>query len=178
MQMKVPRVVSVTPTRLLLKAPSKSTKLPRLVEYLKTSKGIEKKDCSCPGTYWFRVKGQADKKMCRHHKMTTVHESTNSTPYKDLMGAIDTVKNRSRALYVVMADIRCQHPEHRGVVHCDECPLYPETCNVHKIVYDKNGRKRVPQVWKLQTAIYNGRRKDAKRILVQILKNVRRTRKQ
>jgi hypothetical protein len=109
------------------------------------------------------------RKRCRHFKMTTM--DTSRRPFHYLKYAYQLLRNRRKAIYVSWGFVRCQYPELRPLfkVKCFKCPLYPRTCNIHPIYFGKRARRK-PTVWKLQSAIYNGRRKDALRLLRQFIK--------
>lgn len=171
MTQRVPQIVSQSKLYLQLKVPSKSKpNSTRTIEYKPSGDSV----CDCPGDYWFKVRGLEYDKMCRHHRMTTIEEAQGD-PKVFLDEAWRLVNDRSKALYAVLAYMKCMQPEHRSNrIHCEGCPLYPITCNIHKITYKYKGRNKSPLIWRLQTAIYNGRRKDARLLLTQIRARIRR----
>lgn len=165
--LKAPQIISQRPNILFLRVPSRSKpKETRIVKYESGVRGL----CDCPGDYWFKVKGEEDVKMCRHHKMTTIRKALGD-PMGLLIKAMAYARDRGTKLCVAWGHVFCQFPEHRNdkEIHCTSCPLYPETCNIHPIMH---GRNRKPEIWKLQTAIYNDRRKDAQKIIKKILREV------
>jgi ferredoxin len=100
--------------------------------------------------------------------MTTIRLELVKNPGDLLNIAIEMIRDKRRAPYVALAQLRCQFPENYNhmKVHCHGCGLYPRVCNIHKIKI--NHRGKLPLVWRLQTAIYNGRRKDAEKLLIKI----------
>lgn len=163
----VPTKVSFRYLRLI--APSKSKPLvPQTIQFYPSGKH----HCSCLGWVWFRRTGEHHKK-CRHYKMTTIPDSRSDT-LKQLEYAFKILGNSAKKLYVAWGFVSCQFPQHRdeGSVHCSGCMLYPDYCNIHPIYFGKRSNSK-PLVWKLQTAIYNGRRKEATKLLRRFLKVVR-----
>lgn len=149
--------------RLILRVPSKThPHEPRLVEY----KIEGDRFCDCEGHHWFTVKGEAATKMCRHHKMTTIRTALSGDPRGLLRTALRLVGDHSKATSVAWAHVFCQYPEHRKTLECTGCPLYPVVCNIHPIRYKRSAK---PLVWKLQTAIYAGKRKESQRIIRKIM---------
>lgn len=166
--MDTPRVIrspmplEVTPRYLRLLAPSKSKPLnPRTIQYYPSGKH----HCSCPGWNWFRLQGKHDHK-CRHYKLTTT-PSTNCDPLNSVLHALKVIKDAASRPFVSWGFVTCLFPQSRAVegsVHCAACPLYPEYCNIHPIYFGKRNNQK-PLVWRIQTAIYNGKRKEAARLL-------------
>lgn len=161
-----PLPTKVSNRYLRLIAPSKSKPLtPRIIQYYPSGKH----HCSCPGWQWFRRTGEHEKK-CRHHKMTTIPFSPSNT-LRQLVYALKIAKNKAKKLYVTWGFVSCQFPEHRPQqsVHCSKCVLYPTYCNIHPIYFGSRSSSK-PLIWKLQTAIYLGKRKKATRLLRKFLK--------
>lgn len=139
-----------------LKVPSKSSPgEPRDLVFYPSGKH----HCSCPGHDW-KVKRQTyslpnHKKWCRHHTMNTLVPMELFT--RRILHYI--TKGYIKAAWQF---ISCQFPEHYSEeqIHCSSCPLYPKYCNIHPIHFGKHLSRR-PLVWRLQTAIFNKRRKDA-----------------
>lgn len=154
---------------LQLIAPSKSKPLvPQTIQFYPSGKH----HCSCLGWIWFRRTGEHSKK-CRHYKMTTIPVSHSDT-LKQLEYALKILSNKAKKLYVAWGFVSCQFPKHRNEdsVHCSSCILYPRQCNIHPIYFGNRSTSK-PLVWKLQAAIYNGRRKDALRLMRKLLKIVK-----
>lgn len=163
----IPLEVSYRYLRLLV--PSKMTPTePRTIQYYPSGKH----HCGCPGWMWNRRLGKHDSK-CRHHKMTTIKTGPSDT-LKELLYSFKLLSNRAKKMYVSWGFVSCQFPQHRdeGAVHCTGCIMYPEYCNVHPIYFGKRSNSK-PLIWKLQTAIYNGRRKDALQLMRNFVKVVR-----
>jgi len=174
MLMKVPKLIYQSKRALMLEVPSKSEPgMTHITEF----KPDGSRDCRCPGVYWFKKRGQDLVKYCRHQKMSTIFKSTDE-PWSELKQAMTTAKDKNRMLAVALNHIKCQVPDHyqEDRVHCTGCPLYPVTCNIHKITINHHGR--LPLVWKIQSKVYNGKRTDTIKILGKILKNVRKIHKQ
>jgi len=164
---RTPKVIYQSERELGLKVQSKSEPgVPHMVSY----KPDGERDCSCPGHHWFKIRKLDQTKMCRHHKYTTI--PIDNDPVWSWKMTSKILKKRSIPIKTVLNNMVCAFPGHRNpfAVHCSDCPLYPTTCNIHPI---KTGRSK-PLVWKLQTAVYNGRRKDAIKIVKEIIKNQRR----
>jgi hypothetical protein len=170
---RVPIIISQSERYLQLAVPSKSKPgTYRTVEY----KPNGDKDCSCPGVHWFKVKGQDLYKLCRHQKMTTIpptHEY--GIPRQMLNHAKRLIKNKKAALYAAWGNVQCQYYQYYkdDETHCMKCPLYPEVCNIHKIMYGRGPQARLPLIWRLQTACYNNKRREAQRIINQIINYIK-----
>ncbi len=166
---RVPIIVSQSERYLQYAVPSKSKPgTYRTVEY----KPNGDRECSCPGTYWFREKGQDLYKLCRHQKMTTMQSSHKyGIPYTMLEHAKRLIKKKGVALFAAWGNVQCLIPQHYkdNETHCMKCPLYPEVCNIHKIRYGRGPRARLPLIWRLQTACYNNKRAKARKIINQII---------
>lgn len=162
-----PKVLKDDRNYLKILAPSKSQpEAPRTIQFYPSGKH----HCDCPGWSWFRKRGEAYK-LCRHAKMTTIPVAKSDRQFDYLLDAMKFIGDPDTALYVAWGSIQCQFPEYRGLdtVKCDACPLYPKVCNVHPTRFGSGPRNnRKPLVWKLQTAIYNGRRKEALRLVRRI----------
>jgi len=158
-----PKVLEVDRRYIRLSVPSVSEPLePRTVQYYPSGKHF----CDCPGWSWFRKRGEAYK-LCRHAKMTTM-QIVKSDQAAQLEYAVKLVDDKTAALPVTWGFVACQFPIYRGLdtVQCTACPLFPNNCNVHPIRFGKGCRNnRKPLIWKVQSAIYNGRRKEASRLL-------------
>lgn len=165
---RVPIIVSQSDRYLQLEVPSKSEPgLTRVVEY----KPNGDRECSCPGAYWFREKGQDLYKLCRHQKMTTINEQVHNWPYDRFCEMREMVRTKRVPLYVIWGNHTCMNAENRNDngIHCTGCPLYPKVCNIHKIKYGNGPRARLPLIWKLQTACYNNERTRARKLINAII---------
>jgi hypothetical protein len=159
--LKVPQVVGQSNGSLILRVGSDSRKgHTHLLEYNETTEM-----CTCEGAGWIERKGLKGVKFCRHHRKTTV--PTTEIPFEALQEATRLMR-RKAPLRVVMSYVTCQSPTNQGKVHCTSCGLYPNVCNVHPI---KMGRRK-PLYWKFVTAVYNGRRKEARVLLREMTKEV------
>jgi hypothetical protein len=133
----------------------------------------DKRSCSCIGAEWLEKKGVAHMKLDRHQRMTTIERADPESQGQSMFHqARELLKEKSISLEAVWGHIKCMHPEFYDEynIHCGGCPLYPVKCNIHKITYDAR-KKKQPLVWKLQMALYNGRRKEAKRIMKEMVKS-------
>lgn len=168
---RVPRIIDVNSNYIKLETPSKSAPgIRQTVTYWSTGKH----HCECEGHYWFMKKGLFEN-MCRHCKMSTVFPSSlMSGPLAELMVAMDVLKDRVLKAFVAWHYIRCQFPEHYepGALMCRGCPMYPVYCNIHPIKYSARGTRK-PLVWRLQTAIYAGEKKRARKLLRQYVKKLK-----
>lgn len=162
-----PQIIEQSGMKFLkLRVPSKSTPDPRTITYFPSGKHF----CDCPGHAWKVKRGtfiQPNQlKWCRHHSMTTLK-------------VLELFKDRiyiyinSGQLEAAWKLIGCQRPDFYQAerVHCTDCPLYPDVCNIHPI--RARSRNRKPLVWRLQTAIFNHRKKDAKRLFRKYCKAVK-----
>ena len=166
---KVPRIVSQSERYLQLAVPSKSRPGEvQIVEY----KPNGDRECSCPGAYWFREKGQDLYKSCRHQNMTTIRNMYSHTRQPGLFDNIRLMAASKKVpLYTIWAMMGCAYPKHRNEtgIHCNDCPLYPKVCNIHKIKTGRGPRARLPLIWKLQEACYNNKRAEARKIINKII---------
>lgn len=171
MRLRSPQPLIMDRNYIRLRVPSKSRPLnPRIVHYYPSGRH----HCEeCLGHKYM----PPGNKRCRHFKMTTM--DTSSRPAHYLKYAYKLLRNLKKPPYVSWGFVRCQFPEHRPVlnVRCYKCPLYPGTCNVHPIMHGKRARKK-PLVWRLQTAIYNNRRKDALKLMRRFIKEAENARLQ
>jgi len=158
---------------IVVQAPSKSEPGIRREVHLYSS---GRHFCSGPGHYWFKVKQMYEKK-CRHVKMSTIPESRKHTyNLRYVKMALSRYVNKHPS--ALWRFINCQFPYLRPLnkVRCTGCPLYPQTCNKYVIYYGPRQRHK-PLVWRLQTAMYHGRRKDAKKMLRRFMKEVENARR-
>lgn len=172
---KVPRIISQSERYLLLMVPSKSNPgLLRHVEY----KPNGDRECSCPGAYWFKEKGQDLYKSCRHQKMTTTKKAfgwTKHWPDEGFHDIKEAIKNKEIQIYVTWGLTFCRYPDHRNEdgTHCNSCPLYPKVCNIRKIKTGRGPRARLPLIWRLQGACYNNKRAEARKLINRIIAAIR-----
>jgi hypothetical protein len=173
--MKVPQIHYQSENILIYKVPSKSR--PGTTQITEYGPG-QKRDCTCEGTEWFKVRQQGHMKMCRHQKMTTI------APREGCVAVFEEVLNRSIRLcrtknstldfvWPYMQD--CSEPTRwdEYTIECKGCPMYERNiCNIHKIKR-KDRRNRLPLLWKLQGAVYRGKREQALKILLKIKKEIR-----
>ena len=166
-KMRVARIHYQSKHMVMYKVPSESNPgTTHLVEY---GPG-DKRSCSCIGAEWLEKKGIAHMKLDRHQRMTTIQLAEPPSQGQSLyQQATKIIKTRACDLAAAWGHIRCTQPVHYDefAIHCEGCPLYPVVCNIHKITYGPR-KKKQPLIWKLQKAIYNGRRKESREILNQI----------
>lgn len=158
----VPVEVKIKYLRLAVASKSSPGK-PRLIQFYPSGKH----HCSCPGWEWFRLQGKHDSK-CRHFKLTTI-PTVFTDPLGQLQHGLEVLKNKSRKMYVSWGFVSCQFPENKGTVHCTNCMMYPRYCNIHPTYTGSRGTSK-PLVWKIQTALNNGRRKEALRMYKTLVK--------
>jgi hypothetical protein len=173
--MKVPHITYQSDTVLMYRVPSKSR--PGESQITEYGPG-QKRDCTCEGTQWFKVRQQDHMKMCRHQKMTTIapREGCVAMLEQTLNSAIKLCKSKEIGLEMVWASMgECSEPTRwdEYAIECRGCPMYERNiCNIHKI-QRKDKRNRLPLLWKLQGAVYRGKRKQALKILLKIKKEIR-----
>lgn len=168
---RVPIIQSQSERYLMLLVPSKSRPgVLQVVQY----KPNGDRECSCPGAYWFKEKGQDLYKSCRHQKMTTIkYETIDALAL--MCGTKLMFRHKKIPLYVIWGQINCSFSEHRNEdgIHCNSCPLYPAVCNIRKIKTGRGPRARLPLIWRLQTACYGHERTLARKLINKIIAAIR-----
>ena len=166
--MKVAEIKYQSRHALMYRVPSKSK--PGETHIVEYGPGT-KKSCTCPGVEWFERRGIEHMKLCRHQRMSTIELADPPSQSQQMYHmARELVRDKSADLCTVWGNIKCLKPEHYDeyAIHCEGCRLYPEICNIHRIRYGRRHRK-VPLIWRLQTALYRRERKKARRLLHQIV---------
>ena len=166
---KVPRVKSTSWKVVIILAPS----LTKLGDYqiIKFFRGGGW-DCSCPAVYWAKMKSLWNK-QCRHYKMCTLRGGEKPVP--TLEEALQLLKDKKIPMRNVWDKMNiCAMPVNYSIseIHCKKCPLYPVWCNKHVIIFGKRNSRK-PMIWKIQTALYNDKRRIATKLLRKYLKLVR-----
>lgn len=129
-------------------------------------------DCVCRAYYWASMKGQMSRK-CRHYNRCTLKATGN--PIKELEEALEMLKDKKVPMEKVWEKASiCAMPLQYSLteIHCKKCTLYPNWCNKHIITFSTRKSKK-PMIWRIQTALLNNRRKDAKSLLRKYIKLVR-----
>jgi len=124
--------------------------------------------CTCKAFFWAKKKMQYPR-VCGHQHLVTI--ICHADALECLHQALDRIKEEKTSLSREWMDIRfCQYPMNFSMtrLYCKECPLFPDICN--RILITSKGRK--PLIWKLQSALFNGRRKDAIEHLENIINQV------
>ena len=167
-EIHVPHVKELDRNYLQLTAPSREKGKVYKVTFFPSGK----RHCECLGHYWF-MKGKGYDKFCRHCKMSTIFKSVSGDIFGEFRNALKILGNKKTDMPVAWSFVHCQFPEHyvEGTVHCQRCSLDPDVCNIHPIKYGPRILRK-PLIWKLQTAILNGRRKESKRIIRKIIKTI------
>lgn len=160
---KVPSINKQEPGYLDLRVPSKGS-LGSLRQIQFWEKGTH--NCNCPRYSW-AMKTKKFSNKCRHWKQTTIQ--TGDMPMTRLKRAIRALKQNARSTNGIWAMLRCLHPhKYKLGIQCQGCPLHPYWCNVHPIRHSKRGTMK-PVIWKIQTALYNGRKKEALKMMRKLL---------
>ena len=164
--MKVARIIKQTRDYLDLRVPSKSRPgSMRQIQFWE--KGTH--NCNCPRYGWAH-KTQKFSDRCRHWRETTM--VTGDMPTTRLKRAIRALKQNARSPRRIWSMLRCLHPHRYKLgIRCTGCPFYPYWCNVHPIRHSRRGTMK-PVVWKIQTALYNGNKKEALRLMRKLLEVV------
>ena len=160
---RVPSIARQRYGYLDLRVPSRGTPgLLRQIQFWKDGNF----NCGCPGYYW-GVKSEAQSRQCRHWRETTM--VTGDMPITRLKRAIRALKQGARSNVGIWQMLKCLYPyKYKLGVRCVQCPLYPHWCNVHPIKFSKRGTKK-PVIWKIQTALYAGRKKAALKMMNKLL---------
>jgi len=123
-------------------------------------------NCNCPRYKW-AMKTMKFSNKCRHWIETTIQ--VGDMPMTRLKRGIRALKQNARDPRGVWKMLRCLYPHrYRLGTRCHGCPFYPTWCNVHPIRHSKRGTKK-PVIWKIQTALYNGNKKEAMRLMKKLL---------
>jgi len=157
----MPRLVGKDKFSIQYKVPSKTR---AHLEYaLVIMKTVHR--CECPAKDWGHP-------ICRHYKFVTIKgpRSTN------LKMALEALEDRENKPYAAWGFIGCTMPEHyaENSISCPDCMMYPDLCNVRMIKYKRNAK---PMVWRIQSAMIAGKRKEALRLLRLYIKLVAAARK-
>lgn len=128
-------------------------------------------NCVCPGYYW-AVQTRAWSRKCRHWKMTTVRAGADGV-LEGFEEALKILTSKGTDAYVAWNLIgRCAFPVNYRMteLYCEDCPLYPHYCNIHPCYVKRHSK---PLLWNIQREIYNGKKKNAARLLRKIIKIVK-----